>query len=72
MLVGDLNMPPPTPARVTGWRSLAAAPTFPAQAPDRQLDHVLVDDVELRVVDVETPELPISDHRALVVDVEPC
>ena len=72
ILVGDLNMTPPTPARVTGWRPLATAPTFPAEAPVRQLDHVLVDELDLRVVRVETPELPISDHRALVVDVEPC
>jgi len=72
LLVGDLNMTPPTPARVTGWRPLATAPTFPAGAPDRQLDHVLVDDLNLRVRAVETPELPISDHRALVVEVEAC
>src|SRR3954471_24362355 len=52
VLVGDLNLTPPTPARVTGWRPLAAVPTFPADAPERQLDHVLVDDLDLRVVGV--------------------
>ena len=72
VLMGDLNMTPPTPAKVTGWRSLAAAATFPVDRPDRQLDHVLVDDKGLRVVRVDAPELPISDHRALIVDVEPC
>jgi len=72
VLMGDLNMAPPTPVKVTGWRSLAAAGTFPAGDPQRQLDHVLVDDLALRVLRVDTPELPISDHRALIVDVEPC
>jgi len=72
VLMGHLNMTPPTPAKVTGWRSLAAADTFPADRPDRQLDHVLIDDKGLRVMRVDAPELPISDHRALVVDVEPC
>jgi endonuclease/exonuclease/phosphatase family metal-dependent hydrolase len=70
--LGDLNMTPPTPERVTGWRAIAGACTFPADQPTRQLDHVLVDDRQLRVLRVDAPELPISDHRALIVDVEPC
>lgn len=72
VLMGDLNMAPPTPVKVTGWRSLAAASTFPADDPQRQLDHVLVDDLALRVLRVDTPELPMSDHRPLIVEVEPC
>jgi endonuclease/exonuclease/phosphatase family metal-dependent hydrolase len=72
VLIGDLNMTPPTPQDVTRMRSLAAGCTFPADAPGRQLDHVLADAGCLRAVRVETPELPISDHRALIVDVEPC
>jgi endonuclease/exonuclease/phosphatase family metal-dependent hydrolase len=70
VLMGDLNMTPPTPQRVTGWRSLAATCTFPADVPGRQLDHVLVDDASWRVVHCSAPAMPISDHRPLVVDLE--
>lgn len=71
LLVGDLNMTPPTPAAWTGMHSLADAPTFPAEAPARQLDHVLTDDPRIRAVSCSTPALSISDHRALVVDLAP-
>lgn len=69
MLVGDLNMSPPTPARWAGMRPLGEALTFPADVPDRQLDHVLTDDPRLRVDHCEAVRLPLSDHRALVVDI---
>jgi endonuclease/exonuclease/phosphatase family metal-dependent hydrolase len=70
VLMGDLNMTPPTPAAVTGWRSLAAEPTFPVEAPDRQLDHVLLRGDLGAVTAVSAPALPLSDHRALTVDVD--
>ena len=70
VLMGDLNMTPPTPEATTGMRSLAVAATFPNDRPFRQLDHVLTDDPRMRVVGCSTPELPVSDHRALVVDIE--
>lgn len=69
VLMGDLNMVPETVRRWTRLRPLATGVTFPADAPDRQLDHILTDDHSLRVARCCTPELPISDHRALVVDV---
>jgi endonuclease/exonuclease/phosphatase family metal-dependent hydrolase len=69
VLMGDLNMTPPTPAAVTGWRPLAEALTFPAAAPDRQLDHVLLRGEIGSVTGTSAPELTLSDHRALVVDV---
>jgi endonuclease/exonuclease/phosphatase family metal-dependent hydrolase len=68
VLMGDLNMSPPTPRRWTGMRSLGAALTFPAERPERQLDHILTDG-DLRVERCCAPELAISDHRALVVDI---
>jgi endonuclease/exonuclease/phosphatase family metal-dependent hydrolase len=67
--MGDLNMTPPRTGRWVGMRSLGVAPTFPASDPYRQLDHILTDDPTLRVDDCQALELPISDHRALVVDV---
>jgi endonuclease/exonuclease/phosphatase family metal-dependent hydrolase len=69
LLMGDLNMSPPTPSRWTGLRSLAETRTFPADAPDRQLDHILTDDAALQVDHCSAPALSVSDHRALVVDV---
>jgi endonuclease/exonuclease/phosphatase family metal-dependent hydrolase len=69
MLIGDLNMNPPTPSRWTRMRSLGEAPTFPADEPCHQLDHILTDDDTLRVHECSTPRLPVSDHRALVVDI---
>jgi endonuclease/exonuclease/phosphatase family metal-dependent hydrolase len=69
VLMGDLNMTPPTPRRWTGMRPLGEAPTFPAEGPCNQLDHILTDDSSLRVDGCSSPRLPVSDHRALVVDV---
>lgn len=70
VLMGDLNMVPPMPSRLTGMRSLAAVHTFPHDKPIRQLDHVLSDDAALQVTAFQALRLPVSDHRALVVDVE--
>jgi endonuclease/exonuclease/phosphatase family metal-dependent hydrolase len=67
VLVGDLNMGPGPAAAVTGLRPLAAHPTFPVDAPREQIDHVLLDG-DLAVSDTAAPRLPLSDHRALVVD----
>ena len=51
VLMGDLNMTPPTPSRWTRMRSLGEASTFPADEPCQQLDHILTDDPALRVED---------------------
>ncbi|MEE6176212.1 endonuclease/exonuclease/phosphatase family protein [Mycobacterium sp. 050134] len=70
LLTGDLNMTSPTARRWSGMRSLAVAHTFPADAPDRQLDHILTDDPLLRGGAVAAEPMPISDHRPLAVDLE--
>ncbi|HEY7052633.1 MAG TPA: endonuclease/exonuclease/phosphatase family protein [Mycobacterium sp.] len=69
VLMGDLNMTPPSPGRWTGLRPLAEVPTFPADVPHRQLDHILTDDRAMRADRCSTLSMSISDHRALVVDV---
>ena len=69
VLVGDLNMGPRTAHRLTGMRSLASHLTFPADAPVEQIDHVLTAG-DLRATHTEARQLPMSDHRALVVDLE--
>jgi len=69
VLMGDLNMTPPTPSAMTGWQPLASGLTFPVDEPDRQLDHVLLRGSLGPVAAVSTPALPLSDHRALTVDI---
>jgi endonuclease/exonuclease/phosphatase family metal-dependent hydrolase len=68
VLMGDLNMPAPRPSAITGYRALASGPTFPIEAPTRQLDHILLRGEFASVVRSEIRELAISDHRAVVVD----
>lgn len=70
ILTGDLNMSAAAARRWSRLRSLAAVPTFPAERPTQQLDHVLTDDPRLRAVHSDTPLLPISDHRPLAVDLQ--
>jgi endonuclease/exonuclease/phosphatase family metal-dependent hydrolase len=70
VLMGDLNMSAPKPAAVTGYRSLAEHPTFPVGRPTQQLDHILMRGSLGSVVSGSAPALSLSDHRALVVDLE--
>ncbi|MDQ3610046.1 MAG: endonuclease/exonuclease/phosphatase family protein [Actinomycetota bacterium] len=68
VLLGDLNMPPPFPRLLSGWQVLARVATYPAWEPKIQLDHVLASGDLPPVVAVESPELAVSDHRALLVE----
>ena len=64
VLTGDLNMTHPA---LRGYRGIATGATFPAEAPQRQLDHFLVRGPLASVRAVATPEVGISDHLPLVV-----
>ena len=72
VLLGDLNLRPDAVAPAVesaGFRLVGGDLTFPADRPDRRIDHVALDGlVESAVV---TPLLPVSDHRALVVEAGP-
>jgi endonuclease/exonuclease/phosphatase family metal-dependent hydrolase len=68
VLMGDLNQRNPFPALFTGYHPLAWHPTFPAEAPDRQLDHILLRGRIGELASSSAPPLPLSDHRALAVD----
>src|ERR671912_1538751 len=68
VLMGDLNMRGPLPSLVTGYTTLARHRTFPADEPDSQLDHILLRGHLGQVVGSSAPRLPLSDHRALTVD----
>lgn len=65
LVCGDLDLDPWLLDPLSpGWQ-LPRAQTFPTTAPRRQLDHVLVRGAD--VASVESIELPISDHRGLLV-----
>lgn len=68
VLMGDLNMAGGGAVRVTGYRPLASHPTFPSDGPDRQLDHILARGPVGTVLGSAAPDLGLSDHRALVVE----
>jgi len=68
LLTGDLNLGVDRAARISGLHPLAAEPTFPADRPVEQLDHVLSEPVLPAVAEARLMRL--SDHRALVVDVD--
>lgn len=76
VLLGDLNMPGWTIRPVPGWRPLVRLPTYPADRPRVQLDHVLAstgrgprDEGLPSVHGSQALHMAISDHRALIVDV---
>jgi endonuclease/exonuclease/phosphatase family metal-dependent hydrolase len=70
ILMGDLNMGPRAVDKLTRMRPLASGATFPAHTPHEQIDHILTSDHHLVAMRHDVVELPMSDHRALVVDLE--
>lgn len=68
-LLGDFNMAGRLPALASRWRSLARARTFPAWRPLLQIDHVLAEG-HVDLLGSSVRQLPVSDHRAVVVDVD--
>lgn len=68
LLVGDLNMRPNRAARITGMESLAEHLTFPFDEPREQIDHILLSGSLASPVRSDVLQLPLSDHRALVLD----
>jgi endonuclease/exonuclease/phosphatase family metal-dependent hydrolase len=69
VLLGDLNMERRQAARVSGLRPIASTDTFPGNRPRRQIDHVLVRGGFRATGAAEAVQVPLSDHRPLVV---PC
>jgi endonuclease/exonuclease/phosphatase family metal-dependent hydrolase len=67
VLLGDLNMQPWLATRASGLRALTAQPTYPQDRPTRQLDHILARGLGPATA-ARACRLPVSDHRALVVD----
>lgn len=69
VIMGDLNLPAPLSGLLPGYRPLASAPTFPLVDPDRQIDHIMLRGDLPRATVVHNPQLALSDHRALVVEI---
>ena len=67
VLAGDLNMGRRRAERGTGLRPLATGKTWPAEAPVRQIDHLLARG-DVRSSDGGPLRLPVSDHCALVAE----
>lgn len=68
LLAGDLNMDAGRAARITGLTSLSDEPTFPADRPVEQLDHLLAEPA--LTARAEARRMALSDHRALIVDLD--
>jgi endonuclease/exonuclease/phosphatase family metal-dependent hydrolase len=72
IVLGDLNRSLSlvrTDAGHGGLEAAAHGPTFPATKPKRAIDHVLVSP-ELRVMSTEVRPTSMSDHAALIVDLD--
>jgi endonuclease/exonuclease/phosphatase family metal-dependent hydrolase len=71
LMIGDFNLPGAVPRLATRWAQLARVATYPSWRPRVQFDHALGDGIdETAVRDVEAMRLPVSDHSALVVDLD--
>jgi endonuclease/exonuclease/phosphatase family metal-dependent hydrolase len=74
LLLGDLNLPrwsvtaTLATRRRSTWHSLAKVATFPGSSPRVQFDHIVADDRLAPVAPARAVAMSISDHRALVVD----
>lgn len=70
VLTGDLNLGRTTAVEVSGYTSVADIATFPSRRPMRQLDHVLADGDVRILAPARAVDTGVSDHRALVVDLD--
>jgi endonuclease/exonuclease/phosphatase family metal-dependent hydrolase len=68
LLTGDLNMGPDRASLTTGLTGIADHLTFPWDRPTVQLDHLLADPPLRARTSVR--RLPVSDHLALVADLD--
>jgi endonuclease/exonuclease/phosphatase family metal-dependent hydrolase len=69
ILLGDLNIGPALalPAlEAAGYSVADTGPTFPASSPRTRIDFVAVSGLE--IVSATVPEVPVSDHRPVVVE----
>ena len=69
-LVGDFNLPWGIPTRVTRWKRATNALSYPSWKPAISFDYILLRENAIgKSSEIITPEVPISDHRPLSVDI---
>lgn len=72
ILLGDFNRTPADATPIIEQYELELIPapaTYPAAKPVRKIDHIAVSS-EVQIVHSEAVKLPISDHRALIADIQ--
>ncbi len=72
LLLGDLNLEPDVAGPIlaaAGFTRAEHGPTFPADEPRATVDHIAVDDLVVVRAEV-ADQAPISDHRAVVAELE--
>jgi endonuclease/exonuclease/phosphatase family metal-dependent hydrolase len=69
VLLGDLNLRPEDiedRLRGAGFELAGGGPTEPAHAPRQRIDHLAADGLAIGAISI--PEVPVSDHRPLLVE----
>lgn len=69
LLVGDMNLREDVTRALYPYLTFASSPTFPASKPRSQIDQLFAPPT-CRVLDIDTIQMPISDHRALFVELQ--
>jgi endonuclease/exonuclease/phosphatase family metal-dependent hydrolase len=69
-LVGDFNLPWGIPTRITRWKRATDALTYPSWKPAISFDYILLrDGADLQAVEVVAPQMAMSDHRPISIDI---
>jgi endonuclease/exonuclease/phosphatase family metal-dependent hydrolase len=70
LLVGDFNLPWGIPARLTRWNRATNSLTYPSWKPAISFDYILATDTDIQgIKEVTHPQLPVSDHRPISVEI---
>jgi endonuclease/exonuclease/phosphatase family metal-dependent hydrolase len=69
ILLGDFNLPGGIPSKLTPWKRATQSLSYPSWAPKISFDYILMRQEHLaESAEVITPDLDISDHRAISID----
>lgn len=70
-LVGDFNLPWGIPVRITRWKRATMSNSYPSWKPSISFDYILMNaENSASTTEVVLPQLPISDHRPVTVEVK--
>lgn len=69
-LVGDFNLPWGIPTKITRWKRATDALTYPSWKPAISFDYILLrGGAELQSEEVTAPQMGMSDHRPISIDI---